>query len=93
MLKMNKLCVIISVRWISFSYTSPFGPLATLEEIAKNSYVLTPGRYVGIKIEEDGIPFEEKMENYSQELSKLLKEEEELKNRVKEVFKALGYEV
>lgn len=70
-----------------------FAKVATLEEIAKNGYVLTPGRYVGIKIEDDGIPFEEKMKNYSQELSKLLKEEEELTNKVKEVFKALGFEV
>ncbi len=35
---------------------------ATLEKIQKHSYVLTPGRYVGIEDEEDeGIPFEEKM--------------------------------
>ncbi len=33
-----------------------------LEEIAKNGYVLTPGRYVGVSEEkDDGIPFEEKM--------------------------------
>ena len=37
---------------------------ATLEEIRKNGYVLTPGRYVGVKPEEDdGIPFEEKIKN------------------------------
>ncbi|WP_262713935.1 SAM-dependent methyltransferase [Pseudotamlana haliotis] len=45
---------------------------ATLEAIQKHSYVLTPGRYVGIPDEEDdGIPFEEKM----QTLTALLKEQ------------------
>ena len=35
---------------------------ASIEEIAKHNFVLTPGRYVGIKDEvDDGIPFEEKM--------------------------------
>ena len=70
-----------------------FAKVATIEEIAKNGYVLTPGRYVGIKPPEDETPFEEKMEVYSEELSKLLKEEKELTEKVKEVFKTLNFEV
>ncbi|MEO0297043.1 MAG: N-6 DNA methylase [candidate division WOR-3 bacterium] len=70
-----------------------FSKVATLEEVAKNGYVLTPGRYVGVKLEEDDVPFEEAMKNYSEELSKLLEEEEKLKEKVKEVFKALGWEI
>ncbi len=70
-----------------------FAKVATIEDIRKNGYVLTPGRYVGIKIEDDGIPFEKKMKEYSKELSKLLAEEEELRGNVKEVFKALGFGV
>jgi len=69
-----------------------FAKVATIEEIAKNGYVLTPGRYVGIKLEEDETPFEEKMKVYSKELSKLLEEEKELTENVKGVFKALGFE-
>ncbi|MEO0158848.1 MAG: N-6 DNA methylase, partial [candidate division WOR-3 bacterium] len=42
---------------------------------------------------EDEIPFEEKMKSYSEELSKLLKEEEELTKKVKEVFKILGFDI
>ncbi len=35
---------------------------ATLEEVRKNSYVLTPGRYVGAEVvEDDGEPFEERI--------------------------------
>ncbi len=70
-----------------------FAKVATIDEIAKNGYVLTPGRYVGIKLEEDDTPFEEKMKVYSEELSKLLEEEKELTEKVKEVFKALKFEV
>ena len=68
-----------------------FAKVATLEEIRKNGYVLTPGRYVGIKMGEDDTPFEEKMKKYSKELSELLKQETELTQKVKEVFKALGW--
>ena len=68
-----------------------FAKVATLEDIAKNGYVLTPGRYVGIKIAEDELTFEEKMKDHSEELSKFIKEEEELTEKVKEVFKALNF--
>jgi len=50
-----------------------FAKVATLEEIKKNGWVLTPGRYVGIKIEDDGVSFKEKMKKYSKKLSELLK--------------------
>ncbi|MBW2069577.1 MAG: N-6 DNA methylase, partial [Deltaproteobacteria bacterium] len=70
-----------------------FAKIATLENIKKNGYVLTPGRYVGIMIVEDGIPFEEKMKTYSEEISRLLREEEKLTRDVKEIFKALKFEV
>lgn len=68
-----------------------FAKVATLKEIARNGYVLTPGRYVGIKFEsEEDEPFEEKMKGYYAELTKLLEEERELNKKITEVFKALG---
>jgi type I restriction enzyme M protein len=70
-----------------------FAKVATIEEVAKNGYVLTPGRYVGIKLDEEDIPFEEKMSQYSKELSELLRKEAELTEKIKEVFKSLGWEV
>jgi type I restriction enzyme M protein len=70
-----------------------FAKVATIDEIRKKGYVLTPGRYVGIKLDEEDEPFEEKMKMYSEELSELLKKEEELTYKVKEVFKALGFEI
>ncbi len=70
-----------------------FAKVADLKEIEKNGFVLTPGRYVGIKLEEDEIPFEEKMKTYSEEFSKLLAEEAQLTKKIKEVFKSLKFEV
>jgi len=68
-----------------------FAKVATVEEIAKNGYVLTPGRYVGVKLDLDDESFDEKMREYGEELSRLLKEEEELTGKIKEVFEVLGY--
>ncbi len=66
-----------------------FAKVATIEEIAKNNYVLTPGRYVGVKLEfDDERTFEEKMKEYSEELSKLFQEENVLRERVEEVLKS-----
>jgi type I restriction enzyme M protein len=70
-----------------------FAKVATIDDIEKNGYTLTPGRYVGIKAEEEETPFEERMKSYSTELSKLLAEERELAEKIKEVFNALGYSV
>jgi len=70
-----------------------FSKITSLDEIEKNGYVLTPGRYVGIKMDEDDTPFEEKMKTYSDELSKLLQEESELTEKVKEVFKVLDFKM
>lgn len=65
---------------------------ATLEEIAKHDYVLTPGRYVGAaEVEDDGIPFETKMTELSQSLYKQMNESETLDNKIRENLKALGY--
>ena len=68
-----------------------FAKVTTIDEIAQNGYVLTPGRYVGIKEIEDEIPFEEKMSAYSKELSKLLEEEKGLTQKVKQVLDTLGF--
>ncbi len=67
---------------------------STIDEIKSNDYVLTPGRYVGIeKIEDDGMPFEEKMKQLTEELSKQMKESNELDNEIKKVLGAIGYDI
>lgn len=67
---------------------------ATLEEIKENDYILTPGRYVGIEEEEDdGIPFEEKMETLTKELSEQFKKSRELEEEIRKNLEALGFEI
>ena len=58
---------------------------ATLEEIRKNDYVLTPGRYVGVKEEEDdGVPFEEKMRKLESDLKQYFTEGAKLEKEILE---------
>jgi len=65
---------------------------ATLDEIKSHNYVLTPGRYVGAEeIEDDGIPFEEKMSELSATLYKQFAQADELEITIKKNLKNLGF--
>ena len=67
---------------------------ATLEEIRKNGYVLTPGRYIGAEaVEEDGEPFEEKMQKLTAKLGEQFQESARLEAEIRANLKGLGYEV
>lgn len=69
-----------------------FSAAATLEEIAKQDYILTPGRYVGIaEAEEDDEPFEEKMARLTSEISKCFEESNRLQEQIKKNLEAIGY--
>lgn len=71
-----------------------FCAVVTTEDIAKQDYILTPGRYVGIKeLEEDTEPFEEKMARLTTELSGLFKESHRLEEEIKKQLGAIGYEI
>ena len=65
---------------------------ATLKEIAAHGYVLTPGRYVGAEeIEDDGVPFEEKMAELTAELYEQMAQAEELDTIIRQNLEVLGY--
>ena len=67
---------------------------ASTEEIAKQEYILTPGRYVGVAEEEDdGIPFAEKMSALTVTLSEQFEESARLEEMIKKNLAGLGYEV
>lgn len=71
-----------------------FCKVAKLDEIVKNDYVLTPGRYVGLaKQEDDGEPYEVKMARLTGELKKQFEESNKLQAEIKDVLKELGYEI
>ena len=63
-------------------------------EIAKQDYILTPGRYVGIEEkEDDGEPFEEKMGRFTSELSVMFAKSHELEEEIRKKLGAIGYEI
>ena len=71
-----------------------FCAVVTTQEIAKQDYILTPGRYVGIEDQEDdGEPFEEKMSRLTSELSELFAKSHDLENEIKERLGAIGYDL
>ncbi len=70
-----------------------FCKAATLEEVRKNSHVLMPGRYVGTEaVEDDGIPFEEKMNVLTTKLAEQFARGSELEKSIRENLKGIGYE-
>jgi len=71
-----------------------FCAAVSTEEIAKQDYILTPGRYVGLaEQEDDGEPFEEKMTRLTGELSGLFEQSHTLEQEIKERLGAIGYEL
>lgn len=69
-----------------------FCSVASIEDISKQDYILTPGRYVGIaEQEDDGEPFEDKMARLTSEISKCFEESNRLQEEIKKNLEALGY--
>jgi len=65
---------------------------AKVEEIASHGYVLTPGRYVGAEeVEDDGEPFEEKMQRLTKKLREQFEESAKLEKAIKANLKELGF--
>ena len=66
---------------------------ATLEDIAKSSHVLTPGRYVGAtQQEDDGEPFEEKISRLVAQLHEQQAEAAKLDAAIRKNLELLGFE-
>lgn len=77
----------------NYEDTAGFCKSATLDEIKKNDFVLTPGRYVGApELEDDGEPFAEKMARLTGQLKEQFDESERLEAEIKRNLGGLGYE-
>ena len=71
-----------------------FCAVKTLDDIAAQDYILTPGRYVGIaKQEDDGEPFAEKMQRLTAELSGLFSESHRLEEEIKKQLGSIGFKI
>ena len=65
---------------------------ATLDEIRKHGYVLTPGRYVGAEAaEDDGEPFDEKMKRLTAQWREQQAEAARLDAEIAENLRLLGW--
>ncbi len=71
-----------------------FCAVRSLEDIAAQDFILTPGRYVGIaEQEDDGEPFAEKMQRLTSELSGLFKESHRLEEEIRKQLGNIGFEI
>ena len=81
-------------RGTSYADEAGFCKAATLADIRKADYVLTPGRYVGAAAQEaDAEPFEEKMARLTGALSQQFKESARLESAIRKNLTGLGYEI
>jgi type I restriction enzyme M protein len=71
-----------------------FSVAVSTKEIAKQNYILTPGRYVGLaEREADSEPFEEKMDRLTTELAGYFEESHKLEKEIKKRLRAIGWEI
>ena len=75
----------------SYADIPGFCNMVTMDEIKENNYILTPGRYVGIREKEykEEIPFEEKIKilvtNLSNQFAESRKLEDEIRKNLKDI--------
>jgi type I restriction enzyme M protein len=68
-----------------------FCKAAPLDEIRKHGHVLTPGRYVGAQAaEDDGEPFDEKLQRLTVKLEEQFAESERLERQIRENLRGLN---
>lgn len=64
--------------------------IATIDEISEKNYSLTPGAYVGVaEVEDDGVDFNERMNEIHTELASLNKEANELMSEIMKEWEEL----
>lgn len=67
---------------------------ASIQEIRRNNYILTPGRYIDFKeAEEDGQAFEEKMNHLTATLKAQMERAKALDESIKHNLSKIGYEL
>ncbi|NOI15845.1 type I restriction-modification system subunit M [Vibrio hepatarius] len=82
------------VNGVAYDDQAGFCKSATLADIKKHDFVLTPGRYVGAAEElDDGVPFAEKMTTLTAKLSEQFAESITLEAEIKKNLAGLGYEL
>lgn len=66
----------------------------TIEEIRTNNHILTPGRYIEFRVEEDdGVAFDEKMKKLTSELKEQMTKAKELDEQITKNLSSIGYKL
>jgi len=69
-----------------------FSKVATIDEIAENDYVITPGRYVGVDYDDsEEIPFSVKMEELTAELRDQFQRSNELQKEIEQNLQEIEF--
>ena len=77
-----------------YADVSGFCKAASLEEVAANNYVLTPGRYVGTAdVEDDGVVFEDKMADLTTTLAEQFAKSHELAEKIRQNLHSIGFKL
>jgi type I restriction enzyme M protein len=64
----------------------------SIEEIRKNNHILTPGRYIEFREEDDdGVAFEEKMKRLTSELKEQMDKAGEIDDQIRKNLSSIGY--
>lgn len=66
---------------------------AKLEEVQNKDYSLVPSKYIEFVNRDENIDFNEKMNTLREEFTQLLKEEQDSRQDLLDIFKELGYEI
>jgi type I restriction enzyme M protein len=67
---------------------------ANIQDVRKNNYILTPGRYIDFKeVAEDGIAFDDKMKMLSSTLSAQMQKANELDEAIKVNLEKIGFTI
>ena len=71
-----------------------FCSVATTADVARQDYILTPGRYVGIAEQEaDAEPFDQKMARLTGELAGLFEQSHTLEEEIRKQIGSIGYKI
>lgn len=81
-------------KGLGYEDVAAFCKSASLDEVKKAEYVLTPGRYVGLEeAEEDSVAIERKMLQLTSELQTLLLTSKQLELEIRTQLKGIGYDI
>ncbi|MCB0541643.1 MAG: SAM-dependent DNA methyltransferase, partial [Bacteroidetes bacterium] len=79
-------------EYTDYKDVAGFYKSANIQDIRKNNYILTPGRYIDFKeAEEDGVSFDEKMQSLSAALAGQMQKANELDDAIRQNLEKIGY--